>query len=69
MKNVVLVHGVWADGSSWSGVIQRLQKAGYKVTAVQLALASLADDVALVRHVLAAQTGPTSSSDILLVAR
>src|SRR3954471_11880153 len=34
--NIVLVHGAWADGSSWSGVIQRLQKAGYHVAAVQL---------------------------------
>lgn len=57
--NIVLVHGAWADGSSWSGVIQILQKAGYTVTAVQNPLTSLADDVARTREVLAAQSGPT----------
>ena len=57
--NIVLIHGAWADASSWNGVIQRLQKAGYQVTAVQLSLASLDDDVARTRGVLASQTGPT----------
>ena len=57
--NVVLVHGAWADGSSWSGVIQRLQKAGYNVTAPQFPLTSLADNLARLREVLAVQTGPT----------
>jgi pimeloyl-ACP methyl ester carboxylesterase len=59
VKNVVLVHGAWADGSSWSGVIQRLQRAGYKAVAVQVALNSFTDDVTLVRRVLGAQAGPT----------
>src|SRR3954469_5338177 len=59
LRNIVLVHGAWADASSWSGVIRRLQKAGYQVTAVQLGLASLDDDVARTRSVLASQTGPT----------
>lgn len=59
LPNIVLVHGAWADGSSWSAVIPRLQKAGYKVTAVQLPLTALADDAARVRTVLAAQSGPT----------
>ena len=59
LPNIVLVHGAWADGSSWSGVIERLQAAGYTVTAVQNPLTSLADDVARLRPVLAAQTGPT----------
>jgi pimeloyl-ACP methyl ester carboxylesterase len=59
VPNIVLVHGAWADGSSWDGVIQRLQKAGYHVTAVQLALRSLDDDVKTTRGVLALQTGPT----------
>ncbi|GCE29482.1 alpha/beta hydrolase [Dictyobacter alpinus] len=59
VENIVLVHGVWADGSSWSGVIERLQKAGSTVTAVQLDLASLSSDVARVRQTLSAQTGPT----------
>ena len=57
--NIVLVHGAWADGSCWSAVIQRLQGAGYHVTAVQLPETSLADDVARVRHVLGRQNGPT----------
>jgi pimeloyl-ACP methyl ester carboxylesterase len=57
--NIVLVHGAWADGSSWSGVIERLQADGYRVTAPQFPLTSLADDVARLRHVLALQDGPT----------
>ena len=59
LPNIVLVHGAWADGSSWSAVIERLQKTGYHVTAVQLPLTSMADDVAKTREVLAAQSGPT----------
>ncbi len=59
LPNVVLVHGAWADGSSWNAVIARLQKEGYHVTAVQIPLTTLADDVARVRTVLAAQSGPT----------
>ena len=47
--NIVLVHGAWADGSSWSGVIERLQADGYHVTAPQFPLTSLADDVARLR--------------------
>src|SRR6266478_9424200 len=57
--NVVLVHGAWADGSSWSGVIERLQADGYNVTAPQFPLTALADDVARLRQVLARQNGPT----------
>src|SRR5271156_2261622 len=57
--NVVLVHGAWADGSSWSEVISRLQRAGLHVTAVQNPLTSLADDVAATRRALALQDGPT----------
>src|SRR6478609_7181117 len=57
--NIVLVHGAWADGSSWSSVIERLQAAGHHVTAPQFPLTSLADDVARLRHVLALQDGPT----------
>jgi pimeloyl-ACP methyl ester carboxylesterase len=44
--SIVLVHGAWADGSSWSSVIERLQADGYRVTAPQFPLTSLADDVA-----------------------
>jgi hypothetical protein len=42
--NIVLVHGAWADGSSWSAVIQRLQGDGYRVTKPQFPLTALADD-------------------------
>jgi pimeloyl-ACP methyl ester carboxylesterase len=57
--NIVLVHGAWADGSSWSSVIERLQAEGYHVTAPQFPLTSLADDVARLRQVLDVQDGPT----------
>jgi pimeloyl-ACP methyl ester carboxylesterase len=56
---VVLIHGAWADGSSWSAVIEQLQAEGHKVTAPQFPLTSLADDVARLRQVLALQDGPT----------
>src|SRR5436190_13236731 len=59
LPNIVLVHGAWADGSSWSGVTQRLQKDGYNVIAPQMPLTSLTDNVARLRQVLAAQTSPT----------
>ncbi len=58
-RNIVLVHGAWADGSSWSEVIARLQAAGLHVTAVQNPLTSLADAVAETRRALALQDGPT----------
>lgn len=57
--NVVLVHGAWADGSSWSKVIPLLQNKGFNVTATQLPLTSLEDDIAVTRNALAAQKGPT----------
>jgi pimeloyl-ACP methyl ester carboxylesterase len=57
--NIVLVHGAWADGSSWSAVIERLQAHGYNVTAPQFPLTALAHDVARLRQVLARQNGPT----------
>jgi pimeloyl-ACP methyl ester carboxylesterase len=57
--NIVLVHGAWADGSCWSGVVERLQAAGYNVIAPQFPETSLADDVARLRHVLKRQNGPT----------
>ena len=57
--NIVLVHGAWADGSSWSAVIERLQADGYTVTAPQFPLTTLAADVARLRQVLARQPGPT----------
>ena len=58
--NVLLVHGAWVDGSSWSRVIAILQRHGHTVLAVQLPLTSLAEDVAWTRHVLAERLqGPT----------
>jgi pimeloyl-ACP methyl ester carboxylesterase len=58
-KNVVLVHGLYADGSCWLDVISRLQKAGLNATAVQNPLVSLAEDAAATRRILALQEGPT----------
>jgi pimeloyl-ACP methyl ester carboxylesterase len=57
--NIILVHGAWADGSSWGPVIERLQAEGFKVRAPQFPLSSLADDVARLRQVLEFQDGPT----------
>ncbi len=57
--NVVLVHGAWADGSSWSDVIRSLQASGFTVTAPQFPETSLAADVARLRQVLKRQNGPT----------
>ena len=57
--NIVLVHGAWADGSCWSGVIERLQADGFHVQAPQFPLNSLADDVSRLRQVLEFQDGPT----------
>jgi pimeloyl-ACP methyl ester carboxylesterase len=50
--NIVLVHGAWADGSSWSKVIPILKSAGYNVTAVQMPLNSLADDIDTVKRAI-----------------
>src|SRR6266487_3026469 len=57
--NIVLVHGAYADGSSWSAVIERLQADGYHVTAPQFPMTALAADVVRLRQVLARQNGPT----------
>ena len=59
MPNIVLVHGAWADGSCWDGVIERLQGEGYNVVAPQFPESSTADDVARLREVLNRQDGPT----------
>ena len=59
LPNIVLVHGAWADGSSWSAVIESLEARDYNVTAPQFPETSLADDVARARHVLTRQSGPT----------
>jgi pimeloyl-ACP methyl ester carboxylesterase len=63
VTNIVLVHGAWADGSSWSKVIPLLEAKGLHVDAVQLPLTSLADDVAAVQRAIARVDGP-----LLLVA-
>jgi pimeloyl-ACP methyl ester carboxylesterase len=57
--NIVLVHGLWADASSWSKVIPILKNAGHRVIAVQLAAHSLADDVATVKRAIELVGGPT----------
>jgi pimeloyl-ACP methyl ester carboxylesterase len=58
VKNVVLVHGGFVDGSGWQGVYNLLKKDGYNVSIVQNPTVSLADDVAVTRRTLAAQDGP-----------
>jgi pimeloyl-ACP methyl ester carboxylesterase len=58
IKNVLLVHGAFADGSSWAKVIAPLQAKGYHVVAVQIPLTSLADDVAAVGRAIKLETGP-----------
>jgi pimeloyl-ACP methyl ester carboxylesterase len=63
IRNVILVHGAWADGSSWSRVIPLLQAKGLNVVAVQLPLTSLADDAAVTHRAIAQAQGP-----VLLVA-
>lgn len=57
--NIVLVHGAWADGSSWSKVIPILKQAGYNTVATQNNLTSLADDTETTRRLAEAQEGPT----------
>jgi pimeloyl-ACP methyl ester carboxylesterase len=57
--NILLVHGAWADGSCWSKVILLLRAKGYNVTAAQIPLTSLADDIAVTQRLLSAQTEPT----------
>jgi pimeloyl-ACP methyl ester carboxylesterase len=58
IRNVVLVHGGFVDGSGWQGVYDLLKKDGYNVAIVQNPTASLADDVAVTKRTLAAQNGP-----------
>lgn len=57
--NIILVHGAWGDGSHWRHVIPPLHAKGYKVTAVQNPLTSLADDIDRTTRLAAAQDGPT----------
>jgi len=58
VKNIVLVHGAWADGSGWKGVYDILVKDGYNVSMVQEPETSFKEDVAATKRVLAQQNGP-----------
>src|SRR5438132_12138516 len=58
VRNIVLVHGAWADGSGWKGVYDILVKDGYNVSIVQEPETSFQDDVTAVKRVLAQQNGP-----------
>ena len=58
IHNVVLVHGAWADGSSWSKVVPLLEKQGFHVVCVQNPLTSFAEDVAATKRIIDAQDGP-----------
>src|ERR1700685_2962909 len=58
-KNIVLVHGAFADGSGWKAVYEILANDGYNITAAQPPLTGLADDVGAVARVLRRQDGPT----------
>jgi hypothetical protein len=53
VKNVVLVHGGFVDGSGWQGVYEQLTKDGYNVTIVQHPTTSLTDDIAVAKRALA----------------
>ena len=55
---IILVHGAWADGSSWQEVIRGLRAAGLKSVAAPLPLTSLTDDVAALEHTIGRVTGP-----------
>jgi pimeloyl-ACP methyl ester carboxylesterase len=59
VRNIVLVHGAWADGSGWKGVYDLLVKDGYNVTIVQEPETSFKDDVAATKRILALQDGPS----------
>src|SRR5882762_1821869 len=59
VRNIVLVHGAWADGSGWKGVYDILVKDGYNVSMVQEPETSFKDDVAATKRVLAQQDGPS----------
>ena len=58
IRNIVLVHGAWADGSGWKGVYDMLLKDGYNVSVVQEPETSFKEDVAATKRTLALQNGP-----------
>src|ERR1700687_446458 len=66
IRNVVLVHGAWADGSSWSRVIPLLQARGFNAVAVQLPLTSLTDDSAAVKRAIDRMTAEHPGSVVLV---
>jgi hypothetical protein len=59
VKNIVLVHGAWANGSGWRGVYDNLFRNGFKVSIVQEPETALHDDVTAVKRILAPQDGPS----------
>src|SRR3984957_18030261 len=59
VRNIVLAHGAWADGSGWKGVYDVLVKDGYNVSIVQEPETSFRDDVTAVKRILAMQDGPS----------
>ena len=59
IRNIVLVHGAWADGSGWRGVYDNLVRDGFKVSIVQEPETSFQDDVTAVKRILALQDGPS----------
>ena len=67
--NIMLVHGAWADGSCWSKVILLLQAKGYNVTAAQIPLTSLENDIDVTRRLLSEQPEPTVSGRAFLWRR
>jgi major membrane immunogen (membrane-anchored lipoprotein) len=60
VRNIVLVHGAWADGSGWKGVYDILVKDGYNVSIVQEPETSFKEDVAATKRIVALQDGPCS---------
>jgi pimeloyl-ACP methyl ester carboxylesterase len=58
IKNIILVHGLWADGSIWSKIVPRLHAKGLRVSCVQIPLTSVADDVVATQRMVNAQDGP-----------
>ena len=68
IRNIVLVHGGFVDGSGWEGVHRVLTGKGYNVTIVQNPTTSLADDVAATKRAIAAQDGPVLPSAIPMAA-
>ena len=67
--NIMLVHGAWADATCWSKVILLLQAKEFNVTAAQIPLTSLSDDVAVTRRLLSTVKEPTILVGTLMVAQ